>query len=563
MLTKTNAMKSFTMKSLFLITMMLMGMTMFSQTFPKKGLFEMFTSSTCDPCVAGNANLDNILGNNPGEYSLIKYQMNWPTGGDPYYTAQGGVRRDYYGISGIPDLRVNSVSEDAAAFSQADFDQYASLVTNMDIDVTASIQATGIITINATINTTINYAAGLKAYIVVVEKTTEGNYKWNGETEFHKVMMVMLPGAEGTTLGALTSGTPVQLSQNCDMNTTFMEEPTDLAVIVFVQDDSNKEVFQSEMVDVAPVGINTYTISMNVKDDQGNPVSETEVELEAHAKEITGPTGQVFYNTAFPRTYSYRVFKQGFDVVYDSLTVVNQNIVLDVVLHSPNAYLLYEDFEGSNIPTEWAALYTDPNSIYIAFDEAVVLLRDMTGGDLRLVSPPIQMSHAGTIFIEAGQSNQYPNTAMVVGTVPEPTATAPFTELTRFIPQQEGFGWFEFDLSTYSGSDQYLAFEYDGPNGWYVIETIKVSDMTVGVDEKLVSPGMVHCYPNPSDGYIHIKSQTNIQNVKITNQLGEIIYRSKTSGRDLTIDTDRYKPGVYFIEVTTPAGVETQKLIRK
>jgi len=104
-------------------------------------------------------------------------------------------------------------------------------------------------------------------------------------------------------------------------------------------------------------------------------------------------------NTAFPRTYSYRVFRQGYDVVFDSLTVINQNIVLDVVLHSPSAYLLFEDFEGSSIPSGWTALFTD------------------------------------------------------------------FTELSRFVPQEVGFGWFEYDLSTYTGSDQFLAWEYDGPNG--------------------------------------------------------------------------------------------------
>ena len=551
------------MKSMFLIAILLMAMTTFSQTFPKKGLFEMFTSSTCDPCVAANANLDAVLGNNPGEYSLIKYQMNWPTGGDPYYTVQGGVRRDYYGVVGVPDLYVNAVNEDPTTFTQVKFDQYALQTSNMDINVTASIQSSGLITVNATINPTANYTAGLKAHIVVVEKTTVGNYKWNGETEFHKVMMVMLPGPEGTTLGALTNGIAVPLTQTCDMDTTFMEEPTDLAVIVFVQKDSNKEVYQSEMVDVTPVGITTYTITLNVKDDQGNPVSATEVELEAHAKEFTGTNGQVFYNTAFPRTYSFRVFKQGYDVVFDSLTVINQNIVLDVVLHSPNAYLLYEDFEGSSIPTGWAALFTDPNNIYIAFDESIVLFRGMAGGDLRLVAPQIQMSHAKILSIEAGQNNNYPTTAMVVGTVPEPTATAPFTELARFIPQEVGFGWFEYDLSTYTGSDQFLAWEYDGPNGWYVIETIKVTDKTMSIGEKPASVGMVTCFPNPSDGFIHIKSTSQIKNVLIMNQLGGIVYSSQASGGDLTVDVCSYKPGLYFIEVTTSHGVENQKFIRK
>lgn len=556
-------MKKKSISALLVIPIFLMAMTTYSQTFPKKGLYEMFTSSTCDPCVAANSNLDYILGNNPGEYSLIKYQMNWPTGGDPYYTEQGGVRRNYYGVVSVPDLFVNSVNEDPSTLTQADFDQYASQTCNLDIDVTSSIDVAGLITVNATINPTANFPAGLIAHVVVVEKTTVGNYKWNGETEFHNVMMAMLPGTDGTTLGALTSGTAVTLNQTCDMDTTFMEEPTDLAVIVFVQNDNNKEVYQSEMVDVTPVGITVYTIAFNVKDEQGNPIAGATVEMEAHAMEFTGSTGEVFYNSAFPRTYSYRVFMLGYDVVFDSLTVIDQNIVLDVVLQSPNVYLLYEDFEGSDIPEGWTALYTDPNEIYIAFDESIVIYRGMTGGDLRLVAPPIQMAHADILSIEAGQNNNYPTTEMVLGTVPEPTATAPFTELARFVPREVGFDWFDYDLSTYTGSDQYLAWEYAGPIGWYVIETIKVTDKTVGLGEKPASVGMISCYPNPSDRAVHIKSSCQIQKVLIMDPSGVIVYTGHARGDEMTVDVGQYKPGMYLIEVMTQNGVETRKFIRK
>ncbi len=62
---------------------------------------------------------------NPGEYSLIKYQMNWPGNGDPYYTEEGGVRRDYYGVSSVPDLYINSDHHfPAIDFTQEVFDEY-------------------------------------------------------------------------------------------------------------------------------------------------------------------------------------------------------------------------------------------------------------------------------------------------------------------------------------------------------------------------------------------------------------------------------------------------------
>ncbi|MBN1199715.1 MAG: T9SS type A sorting domain-containing protein [Bacteroidales bacterium] len=556
-------MKKAIIKSMMLIAILSVSFTAFSQTISKKAIYEIFTSATCDPCFAANANMEYIFSTNPGEYSLIKYQMNWPTGGDPYYTPQGGDRKEYYGVVSIPDLFVNSIDNDPTTFTQALFDQYAALLTNMSIGVTASILADGMITVNANLQPEANFNAGLKAHIVVVEKTTVGNYKWNGETEFHNVMMVMLPGSSGTTLGALTNGTPVPLTQTYDMNTTFMEEPTDLAVVVFVQDDNTKEVIQSEMADVTPIGINSYTLTLTVKDTDGMPVSGAEVELEAHAQEYTDASGQLIYPAVFPRTYSYRIFKAGYDVVFDSVVVTDQNVTLDVVLLSPNTYLLYEDFEGSSIPADWTALYTDPNEIYIAFDESIVLYRGMTGGDLRLISPSIPLNQAQTLFVECGQSNQYPDTYMVIGTVPEPTSTATFTELARFIPQEVGFGWIELDLSNYSGTDTYLAWEYIGPNGWYVIETVNVTDEFTGIGDQGVAAGQVQCYPNPTDGLIQIKSGSGLQKAVIRNQWGVVVLIMKLSGRLSAIDVSRFSSGLYIMEVTSRDGVETQKFIRK
>ena len=59
-------------------------------------MFEVFTSSTCGPCVQGNINLGNVLSNYSEQYSLLKYQMSWPGNGDPYFTDEGYDRRVFY-----------------------------------------------------------------------------------------------------------------------------------------------------------------------------------------------------------------------------------------------------------------------------------------------------------------------------------------------------------------------------------------------------------------------------------------------------------------------------------
>ncbi len=148
--------------------------------------------------------------------------------------------------------------------------------TGLEIIITeASMDEDNIITVSADLTSIIHYDEGLTAHIVVVEKLTTGNVGSNGETEFHNVMMKMLPDASGTTLGELTSGVPVTLTESFDMDETNMETIDDLAVIVFVQDDTDKYVVQSEMVDEGfVIGINHESILANSVQLYPNPATD-------------------------------------------------------------------------------------------------------------------------------------------------------------------------------------------------------------------------------------------------------------------------------------------------
>ena len=219
---------------------------------PLTPLYEVFSSSTCPPCPVANNVIDSILGANPNEYSLIKYQMNWPGSGDPYYTAEGGVRKNYYNISSVPDLYINSEQNfPAYSLTQEIFDQYQDTETALEIDITeATINADDFLSVSADLISVANYLPGLTAHIVVVEKLTVGNVGSNGELEFHNVMMKMLPDALGTMLDQISTGIPITLEESYDMSQTNMETSDDLAVIVFVQDNTDKSIVQSAMIDV-------------------------------------------------------------------------------------------------------------------------------------------------------------------------------------------------------------------------------------------------------------------------------------------------------------------------
>jgi hypothetical protein len=206
-------------------------------------MFEEFTSSTCPPCATFNNTVMNPFFNQyQHDITLVKYQMNWPGAGDPYYTAEGGVRRSYYGVNAVPSMFIEGAN--VATNWTAVFNAYQNAMNQqafMEISAQHIIEGDDI-TVNAIIKPYVN-ATNVRVHIVVIEQTTYGNVGTNGETSFKHVMMKMLPNANGTAAN-LSVGSHFVLNYSHDMSGTFVEDMDDLRVVVFVQ-AGDKSIFQS------------------------------------------------------------------------------------------------------------------------------------------------------------------------------------------------------------------------------------------------------------------------------------------------------------------------------
>lgn len=205
--------------------------------------FEEFTSSTCNPCAAFNTGFVPWCTSHENSITLLKYQMNWPGSGDPYYTAEGGVRRNFYGVSWVPWLQVNgSFVNTSMPDVQTAFDNAQTALGMFDIATTHSF--TGhVVNVCTNILPFYNFPSA-KAYISVYEKVTHNNKTTNGETAFEHVMMKMVPGAYGTEL-PFVDREPVTFCDTLDLTGTHVEEWNDLMVVVWVQDTITKEIYQS------------------------------------------------------------------------------------------------------------------------------------------------------------------------------------------------------------------------------------------------------------------------------------------------------------------------------
>ncbi len=170
-------------------------------------LYEVFTSSTCNPCNPGNANFHTQVASYPDEYVAVKYQQNFPGTGDPYCTDEAFDRRGYYGVTSIPRMEIDGGwDENAQNFTaQHHLDarnvpsfQSMALYYQLDTDSHKVSWCLDMHSFKAESNVTLQFA--------ILETSTTANVKSNGETIFHQVMKKMVPDDLGRAVTLNASG---------------------------------------------------------------------------------------------------------------------------------------------------------------------------------------------------------------------------------------------------------------------------------------------------------------------------------------------------------------------
>ena len=227
----------------------------------KIAMIEHFSSSTCGPCVQPNTQMLNVTNNNPGKFTYTKYQMNWPGNGDPYYTEEGGVRRQYYSVNAVPAIFIEAQEKSA---SQADATINAVYNTPAFSDIRGSFNVIG-----NTINVKVDFMSyydmtNTKAFATVNEKETHGNVGSNGETTFHHIFMKFLTSTSGDELN-IEAGNYQHFEFTQDLSSTHVEEMSDLEVAAWMQIYGSKEMLNShfmyEYTDIHPYPVENVAIT--------------------------------------------------------------------------------------------------------------------------------------------------------------------------------------------------------------------------------------------------------------------------------------------------------------
>ena len=106
--------------------------------------------------------------------------------------------------------------------------------------------------------------------------------------------------------------------------------------------------------------------------------------------------------------------------------------------------------------------------------------------------------------------------------------------------------------------------------GWYEVTVTNpangcgaTSDSTTSIDQVSINNNRLSIYPNPASGTIIITSAINIEQVKITNVLGQTVFLSsvKYAEEKTTVDVSALPEGMYFVTVNSGNESTTRKLI--
>lgn len=194
-------------------------------TVKRKPLYEVYTSSTCPPCKAGNENFHAIVDtSDPETYVAVKFQQDFPGTGDPYCTDETENRRSsMYAIYSIPRMEIDGGwDQNASSFTSALHNSQRALPSIVEMSGNYSVdKANKKVTMSVSVKPLINLTANdVKLYVAIVEKETYDNIRTNGEVKFEQVVKKMIPNQNGIFLNAL-SATAINAGVTSKLDTSY------------------------------------------------------------------------------------------------------------------------------------------------------------------------------------------------------------------------------------------------------------------------------------------------------------------------------------------------------
>ena len=521
------------------------------QTVERKPLFESFTSSTCGPCRTFNVSFfNNFIHTNLNDLTIIKYQMNWPGAGDPYYTAEGGVRRNYYGVQGVPSLILdgNPVATNGTVVSNA-FNAAKNTPGFMKLSGNSYVHGSEI-AIDVEIVPYISYD-NMRMHAVVLEKETTGNTGTNGETSFKYVMMKMVPNAQGSTIDIVANELFTQ-SFSIDLSNTFIEEYDDLAVVLFLQDHTSKKVFQSAFTD----HIDRFEVHFDVEDQQENVEADGLVTIQFNVPvSFTDESEITNENVSELITYQKQERDMADVPFLASITEDKQQITIEPLEVLDFQTLYKVELAPVLLPGHFVS---EPYSITFTTRESVgapVVVFSLDDGS-------VDVGITQAVVMEINQQASHQNgDEITAASLPdlimfyeddlngESVAFEASVNEEKTLITVTPAGNLQYDQQYLLGVDHLLGEDNELSDPVYITFTT-AQDPSLSID--LSQSHEFNLYPNPATDRLMVMfpSELSGATIRVFNIVGQLVLTKPIAGTKAILETSTLTPGLFTMEIT-------------
>ena len=586
--------------------------------FHRTILIEAYTSSTCVPCVAGNANLKTRLEENTGLYSLIKYQMSWPGNGDPYYTLEGGVRRTYYGINSVPWAQI-----DGSAWTGNSGNVTAQILTNRQfqpafIDIQVDYYVEGHTVHAKTAVSTKNNISdpNLILYIAIVEKETHENRitspnESNGEKDFQQVMKKFMPDANGIILGDLKVDVPYINVQEWEFKGNYrrpnngiapinhdiehtVEDFGNLSIVAWIQNKSNKSVEQAAngkdtgkpSVYFTAVNGEYGTISATINDEPveggdfvetGKTIVFTALPIEGYMVKEWKVNGEVFdvksnnsieiiVNNYIDVTVEFQKINN-FSVIYGTINefgTLSAATADEVEIVSGESLLIGTKIIFTAVPEERyeVSKWVVNNELIPDFTENEYIIESLD----KDVDVTVEFLAIPCFSVVYGTANEFGTLSAIADEI-EINSGESIIRGTKIIftatPEEE------YEISKWIVNNELIP-DYTGNE--YVIEsldkdievTVDFIEKEVGISNKLLSD--IVLYPNPFTNEIIINNPAMVRSIEILDITGRklLLRSSQAENKEqkvaMFINVSHLTSGIYFVTIE---NIYSEKIVYK
>lgn len=253
------------MKKLLLTIMAFAGITALYAQVQKTPMIEHFTQASCAPCAGQNPILKNTLDTFGEEnYVRISHQTSWP-GVDPMnanFPEGPEVRRNYYGITGVPGTSLNGGATDFpnTIVTSSTLNSAAAQTTAYSISATQTWTNPNSLTVNIDVENVTGspVSSADKIYVVMVENeiTYPSAPGSNGETSFEYVMRQMYnasTGAANATAGAALGSIPAMSTTNFNFTISdipsYIRDKRQVSFAIYIQNNASKVMYQAAKTD--------------------------------------------------------------------------------------------------------------------------------------------------------------------------------------------------------------------------------------------------------------------------------------------------------------------------